>query len=134
MEFDLEVFTQNSLKYGYNMLRDSEQSLSETKKQANRIKSLFQNYSTEKSLNKDLYGNLITGSHVLKLATLEIIEKYPAKKSLSYLFEAMENENNMIIRQKILDVIDNIEMKGNLDSYKDRKISIVSALKYSNSQ
>lgn len=127
MEFDLESFQGQTIGSAYNILNKNYPSLKDTKMQAELIQSLYQRAKREERFPPEVFQFLQATNKVLKLAALDLIQTYQPEGAMKCLFEALEDENNLNTKQRILAIIDELEFKNS--GYEPRNISVIGSIK-----
>ncbi len=129
--FDLEKLQQEFNQTAKNLFINEEEKRDNISK--DKIINLYERCRQQKKLIKTAYWALNDQNLYVKLAALDLIQTYPSEESKEYLFKALEDEENINIRQKIVESINKIESEiKKMYTKEDGKITISGAVKYLN--
>ncbi len=124
--FDLAKFQENLFKPAEDII-GSYQKTDRLPKM--KIVDLYTRCRANNRLTTTAFKALQDQNKYVKLAALDLITTFVDERSIDYLFRALEDEEDMLIRQKIVEAIDKVESK--IKKYADQtQISTVKNVSY----
>lgn len=108
--FDLEKFQNDLFQPAKDMLTQNEDCKTDSLPRK-KIIDLYSRCRAQNRLTTTAYKALCDRNKFVKLAALDLMTTFVDERSIDYLFKALEDEEDVTIRQKIAETIDTIEAK-----------------------
>ena len=100
-------------------------------KNANLITDMYHRSRGKMASNKATIEGLKSQNQFIRRAALDLIVQFPDENAKVALFQALEDETNLLIRQKITLTLDKIEKVTNKPYYKnEKKFSFIKSTQY----
>ncbi len=123
---DIVIGNDNLFVQNTNLDSNRERRLAAVK----RIVNLYQTSRKEKKVIDSTYKALSDTNPFVRVAAVDLISEMGNNNSLQFLFKALEDEENEVIKRKIAKSITKLEAKINNDLYSDEDdVSLVNTVK-----
>ncbi len=127
--FDLEKFQNDLFQPAKDMLSPNENGKSDALPRK-KIVDLYTRCRAQNRLTATAYKALCDRNKFVKLAALDLMTTFVDERSIDHLFKALEDEEDVTIRQKIAEAIDTIEAKMKKAYTGQTRISISNTINY----
>ncbi|RMG31789.1 MAG: hypothetical protein D6732_14380 [Methanobacteriota archaeon] len=127
--FDLEKFQNDLFQPAQDMLSQNGRGKTDSLPRK-KIVDLYKRCRAQNRLTATAYKALCDRNKFVKLAALDLMTTFVDERSIDYLFKALEDEEDVTIRQKIAETIDAIEAKIKKTYSGQAQISVSKTINY----
>jgi len=94
-----------------------------------RIVDMYSLCRNNKRIYKSTYNSLRDGNPFVRAAAADLIAQSGTKNSFDYLFKALEDEDNGIVKREIAKAINVLESRINRNYVKDQEVSFMKSMR-----